>query len=71
MEDEYAAYKINHVANLLSTEEGRNILIGYVNFNKRIAKNQDVIASFEEALKTLNVDLPDWERFKREGKSFM
>jgi hypothetical protein len=29
-----------------------------------------VIKSFEEALKTLKVELPDWERFKREGLKF-
>jgi hypothetical protein len=59
MEDEYAAYKINHMANLLSTKEGKNILIGYLNINKKIAKNQDVIKSFEKALKFLKVELPD------------
>jgi hypothetical protein len=70
MEDKYAAYKINHVSNLLSTDEGKRILLGYININKKIAKNQDVIWSFEEALKTLKVELPDWERFKREGQKF-
>jgi hypothetical protein len=34
MEDEYAAIKINHVANLLSTDEGKNILLGYINDEK-------------------------------------
>jgi hypothetical protein len=70
MEDEYAAYKINHLANLFSTEEGKSILLGHINIDKKIAKNQNVVKSFEEALETLKVELPDWERFNREGKSF-
>jgi hypothetical protein len=70
MEDKYAAYKINHVSNLLSTDEGKRILLGHININKKIAKNQDVIESFEEALETLKVELPDWEIFKSEGQSF-
>jgi hypothetical protein len=70
MQDEYAAYKINHVANLLTNEEGKSILLGYTKISKKIAKNQDVIKSFEDAMESLKVELPDWERFKRKGKKF-
>jgi hypothetical protein len=56
--------------NLLSTDEVKHILLSNININKKIEKNQDVIKSFEEALKTLKVELPDWERFKREGQEF-
>jgi hypothetical protein len=47
MMDEYAAYKINHIANLMSTEEGKKTLHGYINFKKKIAANQDLIRSFD------------------------
>jgi hypothetical protein len=30
MKDEYAAYKVNHIANLISTEKGKRILKGYI-----------------------------------------
>jgi hypothetical protein len=44
--------------------------LGYTKINKKIAKNQDVIKSFEDGMNSLKVELPDWERFKREGKGF-
>jgi hypothetical protein len=41
--DEYNAYKVNHIANLLSSEEGKKILNGYCNLKGKIAKNQDLM----------------------------
>jgi hypothetical protein len=35
MEDEYAAYKIHHMATLMSTSYGQGILDGYFNIEKR------------------------------------
>jgi hypothetical protein len=39
MIDEYAAYKVHHFASLMSTEEGKLILNGYLNFNKKLPAN--------------------------------
>jgi hypothetical protein len=36
MMEEYAEYKVNHIANLISTEEGKKILKGHINFKKKI-----------------------------------
>jgi hypothetical protein len=35
MKDEYAAYKVYHIANFISTTDGRGILDGYVNMKKK------------------------------------
>jgi TfoX/Sxy family transcriptional regulator of competence genes len=55
MRDEYDAYKVNHVANLLSSEEGKMILIGYYEMKDRITRNQDLIKSLEDSLSRLNI----------------
>jgi hypothetical protein len=55
MKDEYDAYKVNHIANLLSSEEGKKILIGYNELKDKITKNQDLIHSLEESLSRLNI----------------
>jgi hypothetical protein len=39
MIDEYAAYRVHHIVNLLSTEEEKMILNGYLNFDKKLATN--------------------------------
>jgi hypothetical protein len=68
--DGYAAYRVNHVANLMSTEVGRQILLGCINLNKKIAVNQDLIRSLEKALDQFGIDWPDWTMFRRDGKAF-
>jgi hypothetical protein len=70
MEDQYAAYKVNHVAKLMSTEEGRRILVVCINLREKMAVNQNLIHSLEAACNQLGIDWPDWTRFKREGKTF-
>jgi hypothetical protein len=50
MEDEYAAYKVHYIANLMSTTDGRGILDGYLNMNKKVARHLDLIISLEKAL---------------------
>jgi hypothetical protein len=53
--DEYDTYKVNHVANLMSSEEGKRILVGYIEMKDKITKNQDLIVSLERALGRLNI----------------
>jgi hypothetical protein len=66
MVDEYAAYKVSHVANMLSTSEGKNILKGYLSIHEDVPDNQDLIRSLETALKHLQLKWQDWERFIEE-----
>jgi hypothetical protein len=37
---------------------------------KKIVVNQDLIFSFEKALNQLEIEWPDWDKFKRDRKSF-
>jgi hypothetical protein len=53
MEYEYAAYKFNHIANLMSTTDGRGILDGYLIMMRKMAKHLSLIHSLEEALNHL------------------
>jgi hypothetical protein len=55
MMDEYAAYKVHHVASLMSTTDGRGILDGYLNIRKKVAKHLSLIDSLEQALKYLRI----------------
>jgi hypothetical protein len=59
MNDEYAAYKVNHINNLMLTEEEKRILIGYLCFNKKLAHNQNLIEILEKALNHLNINWLD------------
>jgi hypothetical protein len=56
MLDEYAAYKIHHVASLMSTGERKMILSGSLNFNKKLVVNQDLIGNVEKALDQLKIN---------------
>jgi hypothetical protein len=51
MKDEYPVYKVHHIANLISTQEMKMILNGYLKFNKKLAKNQDLFGTLENVLK--------------------
>jgi hypothetical protein len=62
--NEYYGYKVNHVANLLSSEDGKKILKGYIYLNKKIARNQDLVEDLKEALNELNIRWCDWEDFE-------
>jgi hypothetical protein len=64
MVNEYNAYKVNHVANLLSSEDGKKILGGCLNMTGKIAKNQDLVKALEDALGKLNITWCDWDDFK-------
>jgi hypothetical protein len=68
--NEYYAYKINQVANLLSSEDGKKILNGYISLNKKIARNQDLVEDLKEALKELNIKWCDWEDSKLQGMNW-
>jgi hypothetical protein len=56
MIDEYAVYKVHHIANLMSTEERKMILNGYLNFDKKLAANQDLIGALDKALNHLKIN---------------
>jgi hypothetical protein len=70
MEDEYAAYKIHHVANLMATSDVREILNGYLNLNKKVAKHPDLLGSLDKALEHLNITWLDWDEFKNKRRKF-
>jgi hypothetical protein len=63
MQDENYANKVNHIANLLFSEDVKKILNGYCNMKYKIAKNQDLLKTLEEALGKLNITWCDWEDF--------
>jgi hypothetical protein len=67
MENEYYAYKVNHVANLLSSEDGKKILKGYCDLKGKITTNQDLVKGLEDALEILNIKWCDWEDFVLQG----
>jgi hypothetical protein len=58
---------VNHVANLLSSEDGKNILNGYVLLKGKVARNQDLVKDLKEALKWLNIKWCDWDDFVLQG----
>jgi hypothetical protein len=55
MKDEYAAYKVHRIVNLLPTTDGRGILDGYLNMKKKVAKHLSLIDSLEEVLNHLRI----------------
>jgi hypothetical protein len=67
MRDEYDAYKVNHIANLMSSEEGKKNLVGYIEMKNKVTKNQDLIVFLEKALSRLNISWQDWNEFKLQG----
>jgi hypothetical protein len=64
MRDEYAAYKVSHIANMLSSGEGKRILKGSINLQNKIPENQDLIKSLDKALDHLQLEWSDWKDFK-------
>jgi hypothetical protein len=56
MDDKYTAYKVHHIANLISTEEGKRIVMDYLSFKKKLARNQDLIEILEKALEHLKIN---------------
>jgi hypothetical protein len=56
MIDEYAAFKVQTIANLISTEEGKRILMSYICFNKKLARNQDMIGNLDRALNHIKIE---------------
>jgi hypothetical protein len=55
MKDEYTAYKVSHIANLMSTTDGRGILDGYLNTKRKVAQQLSVIDSLGKALNHLRI----------------
>jgi hypothetical protein len=70
MIEEYAAYKVHHITNLISIEEGKIILNGYLNFNKKFPLNQDLIGALAKVLNHLRIDWLDWNTFKVDKTKF-
>jgi hypothetical protein len=70
MEDEYEAYKIHHIANLMATSDGRGILDGYFNLNKKMAKHLDLLESLDKALEHLIIRWLDCDEFKNKRRIF-
>jgi hypothetical protein len=70
MKDEYAAYKVHHIAHLLSTTDGQGILDGYLNIKKKVAKYLSLIDSLEEALNHLGIKWLDWGEFIEKRRKF-
>jgi hypothetical protein len=70
MEDEYASYKIHHIANLMATSDGKGILDGYLNYKKKTAQHLDLLGSIDKALEDLKIDWLDWTDFKQKRRSF-
>jgi hypothetical protein len=58
---------VNHVANLLSSEDGKKILNGYLLLKGKVARNQDLVKDLKEALKWLNIKWCDWDDFVLQG----
>jgi hypothetical protein len=56
MEDEYATYKVHRISNLISTKEGKRILMGYLSFKKKLVCNRDLIGTLKKALEHLKIN---------------
>jgi hypothetical protein len=65
-EDEYVTYKVYHIANLISTEEGKRILMDYLCFKKKLARNHDLIGTLEKVLEHLKINWLDCRNFKKQ-----
>jgi hypothetical protein len=59
MKYEYTAYKINHVAKLMSITNERGILDGYLNMKRKVAQHLGLIDSLEEVLDHLGIKWSD------------
>jgi hypothetical protein len=70
MKDEYAAYKVNHITNLMSITDEPKILDGYLNMKRKVAKHQSLIDSLEEVLNHLGTKWLDWKDFVKERRKF-
>jgi hypothetical protein len=70
MKYEYAAYKVHHIANLMSTTDEREILDGYLNMKKKMVKYLSLIDSLEEALNHLGIKWLDLGEFIEKRRKF-
>jgi hypothetical protein len=70
MKDEYAPYKVYHLANLILTTDGQGILDDNLNMKKKVAKHLNVIDSLEEALNHLKIKWLDWDEFVEKRRMF-
>jgi hypothetical protein len=70
MKDEYTAYKVHHLANLMSTTDGRGIMNGFLSMKKKVAKHLRLIDSLEEALNHLGIKWLDWDEFVEKRRKF-
>jgi hypothetical protein len=70
MVDKYGAHKVNHIANLMSTTDGGEILDDYLNIKRKMTKHLSLIDSLEEGLNHLGTKWIDWEDFVKEMRKF-
>jgi hypothetical protein len=70
MEDDYASYKIHHMAILMSTSDGKGIFDGYLNIEKKAAKHLSLIGSRGGALNHLSIKWLDWDEYKGKRRRF-
>jgi hypothetical protein len=56
MKDEYAAYKVHQITNLILAKEGKRFLMVYLSFKKKLADNQDLIGTLEKAIEDLKIN---------------
>jgi hypothetical protein len=68
--DEYAAYKVHHIANLMSTTDGQGILDGYLNMKRKVAQHLSIIDSLGKALNYLRIKWLDWVEFVEKRRKF-
>jgi hypothetical protein len=54
---------VNHVANLLSSEDGKKMLNGYIDLKGKLARNQDLVEDLKEALDKIRIEWCDWKDF--------
>jgi hypothetical protein len=70
MEDEYASYKIHHMATLMSTPDGQGILDDFINIEKKAAKHLTINGSLEGVLNLLSIKWLDWDKYKEKRRRF-
>jgi hypothetical protein len=66
--DEYAAYKIHHLATLMFTTDRQEILDGYLNLGRKVAIHLSLVGSLEKALNHLHIIWQDWDEFVQKKK---
>jgi hypothetical protein len=68
IEDEYVVYKIHHIAILMSTNDGKGILGGYLGFKRKVEKHLRLIDSLGKTLNRLHIKWLDWDEFKEKRR---